>query len=568
VSRLFLRRRLGAKAPLGCAEQGRGERGLLAVHELRQRTHEHVPGEPLGRGVILRAPEEVRVDAREAEVEALLELGLSLVVFAAHEASSEAGFVPALTDAVRRQGRPPPAPFYKVGGFTALLLLACAGPRTGGSAPAGAGAAPSPPTATPVVVDSEGRVPAAEAEQALGRAAAPDLRRRARALANAIQAGTGTPLVRGNRTRLLVDGPRTYAAMFDAVERARHHIHIETYIFADDEVGRRFADALARKRREGVAVRIIYDAIGSIASDSEFFAGLAAKGIEVAEFRPLRPSFLWRVNHRDHRKLTVVDGRVAFTGGLNISGTYSKASTSRPGPEQGLHSGWRDTHLEIRGPAVRLLQSLFLQTWTRLGRRVDPSGAALYPALDEAGDDLVQVVASEGGDAQEFRIYGAYLAAIRSARERVWISQAYFAPNREFREALSAAKARGVDVRVIVPAFTDSALIHYGSRATYQELLDHGVAIFEHEDALMHAKTAVVDGVWSTVGSCNVDARSFVHNDELNAAVLSVDLARDMEAVFRADLEGSRRIDPEEWRARPRAERVKEALSRLFAYWL
>jgi len=430
------------------------------------------------------------------------------------------------------------------------------------------GALPSTPTATPVVVDGDGRVPPAEAERALGEAAAPDLRRRARALANAIQARTGTPLVRGNRTRLLVDGPSTYGAMLAAVQDARHHIHIETYIFSDDEVGRRFADALARERREGVAVRIIYDAVGSIASDSAFFAGLAAQGIEVAEFRPLRPSSLWRINNRDHRKLTVVDGRVAFTGGLNISGTYSKASTSRPGPERGVSSGWRDTHLEVRGPAVRLLQSLFLETWIRLGRRVDPAGAGLYPELEEVGDDLVQVVPSEGGDEQEFRIYGAYLAAIRNARVRVWISQAYFAPNAEFREALSAAKARGVDVRVIVPAFTDSALIHYGSRATYEELLDRGVAIYEHEEALMHAKTAVVDGVWSTVGSCNVDARSFLHNDELNAAVLSVDLARDMEAVFRADLESSRRIEAEEWRARPTAERVKEALSSLLSHWL
>jgi cardiolipin synthase len=420
-----------------------------------------------------------------------------------------------------------------------------------------------------VVVDTDGRVPAADAENALGKAAAPvDLRPRARTLANAVQARTGAPLVRGNWTRLLIDGPSTYHAMLAAVERARRHIHIETYIFSDDEVGERFAEALARKRREGVAVRIIYDAIGSIGSDPEFFGRMAAQGIEVAEFRPLEPTGLRRVNNRDHRKLIVIDGHVAFTGGLNISGTYSKASTSRPGPEHGKQSGWRDTHLEVRGPAVRLLQALFLQTWTRLGHRLDPATAGLYPELDEIGDDLVQVVPSEGGDEQEFRIYRAYLAAIRNARSRIWISQAYFAPNAEFRDALSAAALRGVDVRVIVPAFTDSALIHYGSRATYQDLLERGVAIYEHEDSLMHAKTAVVDGVWSTVGSCNVDARSFVHNNELNAAVVSVELAREMEAVFRADLESSRRIEAEAWRARPTADRVKELLSSLLSYWL
>jgi cardiolipin synthase len=467
-----------------------------------------------------------------------------------------------------RGARLPAADFYKAGGFT-LCLLACAGapPSEPGRAPPGVRHASA--GETPVVVDGSGRVPAAAAERALGRAAETGaFRRRARALALAVEAQTGAPLVRGNRTRLLIDGPSTYAAMLAAVEAARHHIHIETYIFADDEVGRRFAEALARKRGEGVDVRVIYDAVGSMGSAREFFAAMAARGIEVAEFRPLRPSSLWRLNNRDHRKLTIVDGRVAFTGGLNISGTYSKASTSRPGPEEGVRSGWRDTHLEVRGPAVKLLQAVFLQTWSRLGRPAPAAAAELYPESREAGSDLVQVVSSDGGDAREFRIYTAYLAAIRNAKERVWISQAYFAPNREFREALSAAAQRGVDVRVIAPSFTDSALIHYGARATYDSLLAGGVQIYEHEDALMHAKTAVVDGVWSTVGSSNIDQRSFVHNNELNAAVVSADLAREMEAMFRRDLESSRRIDPLAWKARPARERVSEFLSSLLAYWL
>lgn len=451
--------------------------------------------------------------------------------------------------------------FYKLCG-AALALLACACPQT--AAPRSEPSA----AATPTVVDAERRVPAAEAEQALGQAAeSAASRHRARTLANAIQAQTGVPLVQGNRTRLLIDGPSTYEAMLGAVESARDHIHIETYIFADDAVGRRFADALVRKRREGVAVRVVYDAIGSIASDGKFFAGMAEQGIEVAEFRPLGSSSLWRVNNRDHRKLTVIDGRVAFTGGLNISSTYSRASTSRPGPEEGLSSGWRDTHLEIRGPSVRLFQALFVQTWTRLGHRPPPA-AGLYPELDEVGDDLVQVVASEGGDEREFRVYNTYLAVLRNARHRIWISQAYFAPDAELRDALASAAARGVDVRVIVPAFTDSALIHYGSRATYESLLDSGVAIYEHENALMHAKTAVVDGVWSTVGSSNLDPRSFVHNDELNAAVVSTDLARDMEAMFGRDLASSRRIDPQTWKARPARERILERLSSLLSYWL
>ncbi len=454
-------------------------------------------------------------------------------------------------------------------GGLALALLACAGTPPPELTPAVADERHVPAGETPLVVDDSGRVPAGEAERALGRAAeTSSLRLRARALSKAVEARTEVPLVRGNHTRLLIDGPSTYAAMLAAVEGARHHIHLETYIFADDEVGRHFMEALARKRRQGVAVRIIYDAIGSIASDRDFFAGMVEQGIEVAEFRPLRPASLWRINNRDHRKLAVIDGRIAFTGGLNISGTYSKASTSRPGPEEGVREGWRGTHLEIRGPAVRLLQSVFLQTWSRLGRPAPPAATALFPELEEQGRDLVQVVSSEGGDAREFRIYTAYLAAIENASERIWISQAYFAPNVEFRKALSAAAQRGVDVRVIAPSFTDSRLIHYGARATYGSLLESGVRIYEHEDALMHAKTAVIDGVWSTVGSANIDQRSFIHNNELNAAVVSAELARDMEAMFRRDLESSRRIDATEWKERPARERISEFLSSLLAHWL
>lgn len=377
----------------------------------------------------------------------------------------------------------------------------------------------------------------------------------------------GAPFFRGNRTRLLIDGPSTYEAMLTAVDDARDHVHIETYLFSDDEVGRRFADALVAKRRAGVAVRVVYDAFGSSESAPAFFAGMAAHGIEVAEFRPLGRPRLWRAHNRDHRKLLVVDGRVAFTGGLNITSKYTKASTTQPGPAKGLRTGWRDTHLEIHGPAVRALQSLFLSTWVRAGRSMSATKASLYPELPEAGEDLVQILASEGLD-EASQIFDAYLAAIRNARSRVWIAQAYFAPNAELRDALVAAAARGVDVRVIVPAFTDSALIFYGSRATYGELLEGGVALFEYEEALLHAKTAVVDGAWSTVGSSNLDPRSFLHNDELNAAILSEGLGREMEALFERDLEASRRIDPEAWKARPAGDRLKERCASLVSYWL
>lgn len=442
-----------------------------------------------------------------------------------------------------------------------LAPLGCAWSRP-------AQAPPPAAKATPVVIDAKGLLSPARSEEAVEDAVAQArFRERAEALVKAVQNATGAPFIAGNSTHLLIDGPRTYEAMLAAVSAARHHVHIETYIFDDDDTGRRFADLLVEKRRAGVAVRVIYDAVGSIASDSDFFAKLTAQQIEVAEFRPLKPATLWRINNRDHRKLVIVDGRVAYTGGINISDTYSSGSSSRPGPDKGADTGWRDTHLEIRGPAVKTLQSIFLETWKRLGKTV-PGSPDLYPQLDATGDTLVQAMASDGGDSNEFRIYDAYMTAIRQARQRIWITQAYFAPTDELREALAAAVARGVDVRIIVPGFTDSGLIFHASRATYGELLDAGVTLFEFEDALLHAKTAVIDGIWSTVGSCNIDPRSFAHNNELNAVVVGRDFARSMEALFQRDLERTRRLDAATWKERPTSNRVKEFLSSLFSYWL
>jgi cardiolipin synthase len=393
-------------------------------------------------------------------------------------------------------------------------------------------------------------------------------RQRAEAMVNAIQAVSGAPLETGNFVELLIDGPRTYAAMLAALAQARRSIHLETYIFSDDKVGRRFARMLVRKHRQGVAVRVIYDSIGSIGTAASFFEELKGAGIEVAEFRPFEQAAFWEMNNRDHRKLLIVDGRVAFVGGINISSAYSVGSSSRPGPVKGLTAGWRDTHLQIRGPAVPRLDRIFLDTWKRLGRSA-PAGPALrIPWRDRRGPLLVQVVASRGGDAGEFRIYDAYMTAIRRAQQRIWITQAYFAPNHDLRKALVAAARRGVDVRIIVPGFTDSGLIYHASRATYGELLRGGVKIYELTRALLHSKTAVVDGVWSTVGSCNIDSRSFARNNEINIAIAGVAFAGIMERTFVDDLAQSRAITPAAWRQRSLLERTKDLVASLFGYWL
>jgi cardiolipin synthase len=274
------------------------------------------------------------------------------------------------------------------------------------------------------------------------------------------------------------------------------------------------------------------------------------------------------MNNRDHRKIIVVDGEVGFTGGINISAAYSVSSRSRPGPEAGLDSGWRDTHVRLAGPVVQQLQALFLSTWIRAGGQVDAASLEFYPKLPAAGAEPVAIVASDGSDSSEVSVYATYLAVVRLATRRIWLTQAYFSPNQQFIDALIDAVKRGVDVRVVVPGFTDSGLVFNAARSRYNELLKGGVRLYEQREALVHAKTAVVDGVVSTVGSANLDMRSFIHNNEANAIIISRDFGAALETVFERDMLASREVTLAEWQRRGILPRLKESLSRLFSYWL
>ena len=391
-------------------------------------------------------------------------------------------------------------------------------------------------------------------------------------LIEAFRQSARAPLIAGNRVSLLIDGPQALGAIRAAIEQAQHHIHLETYIFADDQVGREFRDLLIRKRTAGVEVRVLYDAVGSLTTSGSLFDAMREAGVEVREFRPLDPvrtPLMWNINNRDHRKIVVVDGKIAFTGGMNISSTYESASSTRPGPEKGATDAWRDTHVQIEGPVARQFQSLFLDMWTRAGAQLAIEDSdRLFPAVASAGRELVAAVASDGGDSKEVAIYTTYLAAIEHATQRIWLTNAYFAPNRQLRKAMIAAARRGVDVRLIVPSFTDSGLILYASRSSYDELLEGGVRIFEQRYALLHAKTAVIDTALSMVGSANLDMRSFLHNNEVNAVVIGADFARRLETVFERDLRDTRELKLDEWRHRPLLDKFKEFGSSLFSYWL
>lgn len=388
------------------------------------------------------------------------------------------------------------------------------------------------------------------------------------------EAIAGSPLTTGNRVRLLSDGPATYTAMLAAIEAARDHIHMETYIFDDDEVGRRFADVLMAKQRAGVQVNLIRDSVGTLFVTRALFDDMAATGIRVLEFNPVNPLALrkgWEVNQRDHRKLLVVDGEVAFLGGINISGVYSSGSFKKqPRPKKDAAGAkalaWRDTDLELRGPVVAELQKLFLNAWTE--QKGDPLEVRnWFPPPKVQGRSVVRAIGSSP-DEPFSQIYATLLSAIGSAETSIQITNAYFAPDPQLLAALQDAAARGVDVRLILPSETDSWLVFHAGRGYYGQLLRAGVKLYERRGKVLHSKTALIDGVWATVGSTNLDWRSFLHNHELNAVVLGTEFGAQVQAMFEADLAASDAISLEQWKRRPFDMRLKECFARLWEYWL
>jgi cardiolipin synthase len=376
-----------------------------------------------------------------------------------------------------------------------------------------------------------------------------------------------TPVVPGNEARLLVDGPRTHAAMFEAMARARHHVNIETYILDDGPPGEKLAALLAAKVKEGVKVNVLYDSVGSIKTPKAYFQKLRDSGVAVCEFNPVKR--LGKVNNRNHRKILVVDGEVAFTGGINISETYVSGSGKarrRTGKDEDRKDGWRDTHVRVEGPVVAQFQQLFLDSWARqdCGGSED---ARYYPRLERKGTKPMQVVRSDPGTDRS-EMYLALLSALGKARGRAWLTFGYFVPDPETKSALIEAARRGVDVRLVLPGFSDFWAPVYAGRSHYEELLEAGVRIYEWHDALMHAKTAVVDGAWASVGSTNLDWRSFVHNYEADLIVHDAAFNAELARRFEIDLKAADEVRLEQWRLRPARERVKEWLARQWEYLL
>ncbi|MBA3582005.1 MAG: cardiolipin synthase [Gammaproteobacteria bacterium] len=380
-----------------------------------------------------------------------------------------------------------------------------------------------------------------------------------------------SPLVAGNKVVLLQDGPATYQAMLSAIKAAKDHINMETYIFEADDVGKLFAQALIEKQKAGVQVNLIYDDVGSLYTSDDFFKDLSDHGIKVLEFNPINPTelrkdFEW--NQRNHRKLLIVDGHTAFLGGINISSVYSGSSFKRASRTKNNNNktAWRDTDVQIQGPVVAEFQKLFLTAWKK------QHGAPLsqknyFPPLENVGDEVVRAIGSSPEEPYSL-IYATLISAIDNAKTTIYIANAYFIPDPQLLLRLQTAARRGVDVRLILPSKTDSWLAFHAGRSYYTKLLQAGVKIYELQDVVLHSKTVLIDGVWTTIGSTNLDWRSFVHNFELTAVILGADFGAQTQKMFMKDLRYSKEVLLKEWQNRPIHSRIKEYFASIWAYWL
>jgi len=381
---------------------------------------------------------------------------------------------------------------------------------------------------------------------------------------------SGAPLLGGNKVTLLENGPAAYKAMFAAMEDARSSINLETFIFTDDEVGQKFASLLEQAHQRGARANVIYDSFGSLSTSRKFFDDMQRAGVSVVEFHPINPLFggpqaLTSLKQRDHRKLLIVDGKTAITGGINISGYYEKGISQRPSGS-GVPDMWRDTDVEIQGPAVGQLQRLFVAHWYKQTGHLLPV-ADYFPDEDSPGTTMLRVIGSSQ-DAGFSQMYVTLVSAIWHAEYRVYITTAYFAPDEQFLRALKRAAQRGVDVELILPRYSDYAVARYTAQTHYQELLAAGVKIFERNDAILHAKTVTIDGVWSTVGSTNLDWLSFASDDEINITALDPEFAQRMERAFAADREHSREITLARWEHRSWRVRIRDFLASTVQTWL
>jgi cardiolipin synthase len=371
-----------------------------------------------------------------------------------------------------------------------------------------------------------------------------------------ISMGEAPPL-HADAVDLYLDGASTYAAILAAIQAARHHVHLEYYIWEPDRIGTRLRDLLVEKARAGVKVRMLVDGTGSSGLGRRFLRPLRDAGVEVAVFNPV--SLRWirtrRIDFRTHRKIVVCDGRIAFTGGMNIVDSHSAELSS---------AYWRDTHVRIEGAAVWPLQRIFLEDWYFATEQAPPVGPDIFPLPGSARQHIVQIVAS-GPDHDQMAIHRAFFTAITRATTRLWVTTPYFVPDDATMTALCTAAQRRLDVRLLIPKRGDSRLVDLAARSYVPELMASGVRVYEYLPRFIHAKTFVVDDDFAIVGTANLDNRSFRLNFEVVALFYDRGIAAELANAFEADLGESHRIEPQELTRKSLSRRLGEASARLLS---
>ena len=421
------------------------------------------------------------------------------------------------------------------------------------------------------MVGARGPLTQRQAKDVLGRLAAqaPDAGALERHLAIE-QAVAESPLFTGNQVKIVRDGDQTFPAMFAAIHAAQRYLLLEYYIFEDVSYnGEQLGDLLVSKAQAGVQIYVIYDGVGSLDTPADFLDRLKGAGVHVVEFNPPNPlkgGRRFSINDRDHRKMLIADGRLVMVGGVNLSKTYQSAPGSGPSGASDKDAAkqrpdvWHDTDMQIQGPVAAELVRLFREHW------LQQQGGPLQIPADRpapAGNEVVRIIGSQPKRLTS-RYYVTLLTAIHNAESNIWVTSAYFVPTHQEKEALLHAARAGIDVRLLLPAHSDSSPALQVQHSHYTELLAAGVKIYERQDGILHSKTVVIDGVWSMTGSSNFDHRSILFNDEVDAVVLGKETGSQLSALFQSDLQQARAIELEEWRKRGALTKVREQFWRLW----
>ncbi|HEV8616347.1 MAG TPA: phospholipase D-like domain-containing protein [Methylomirabilota bacterium] len=367
-----------------------------------------------------------------------------------------------------------------------------------------------------------------------------------------LEAYASAPIVGGNAVELLLNGEQIFPAIVDAIRGARQTITYAQYFYEDGPVARDIAEAMAERCRAGVGASVLLDAFGALNMPPEYADLMQRSGCHVAYFRPLGQYVFRKYNNRNHRRGLVVDGRLGLTGGSGVSRKWMGNGR--------VEGHWRDTDVRVEGPVVEYLQAAFAQNWLEATGMV-LGGEAYFPRpLEPRGQVFAQVVKSSPSEGS-FSMYTTFLLAVSSARRSIYITNPYFVLDEKMQEAVERAARRGVRVSVLVPGAIDHNIVRQASRAQFGQMLKAGVEIYEYTAALLHSKTIVIDGVWVTIGSTNLDNRSFAVNDEMNLIIYNRGVAGQLERIFMDDVAHSRKVEYETWRKRGIGSKLLEILA-------